>query len=709
MSLQNIIVSTPNNTENQIRMTILEMARWYVGQGISVIPVKADGSKSPAFAGWRKFADELPSDQQLQDWFAPGRVLGIGIPCGPASGNLIVLDFEFSGSSAYAEWITRLPDDVREFAESLPTVVTPSGGRHIWVRLSESQPGGKIARYASGKTKIEIRGEGHQVLAPGCPADCHATGKLYEWARGEVPTSFPEVDLDALTSLVAWAADCNEYMAPEQPRDVGRATGLPAAEDSPGNDFNRRGSWDDTGLFDAGWTWARKIDGERGFLTRPGKDGGISASVGMVSSKQAGYPYLYVWSTSTDFTSEVPFSKFAVYTQIKHAGNYSEAAKELARQGFGERLIPKERQAVDLSGFTMKLGTPTGEPVAPFGDSPIQTEDKSESERRIFKWSSELQGQAEDKAWLWKGYIAPGEITLLSASWKIGKTTLLSHLLKSFDGSKTDFLGQDVRPCRALYISEESEHHWARRRDALLLGNHVGFVCQHFKTRPNFPEWHRFIGDEVCALITKYHFDLVVVDTLASIWPVHEENDAGQVTDAIRPVKQIAKTGAGVLLIHHTRKSGGDNFVGSRGSGALPSAVDNILEFDRHSSNQKDGKRIIRAVGRNGDDVPASLLCELRDGQYIGLGDPDCPEVRTGKTGGTEPDWKTTLWTACESYGENWFGYAEVRSTFKAANKGVGVRAADMVSAVSGWFEDGELERDGEGKSASPYRFRIVK
>jgi len=111
-------------------MDILSIARWYVSQGLSVIPVKADGSKSPSINGWRKYSNELPTDETLVEWFGGTKIVGIGVPCGPASGNLVVLDFEHVGESAYFEWIQRLPDDLRKFAESLPTVVTPSGGRH---------------------------------------------------------------------------------------------------------------------------------------------------------------------------------------------------------------------------------------------------------------------------------------------------------------------------------------------------------------------------------------------------------------------------------------------------------------------------------------------------------------------------------------------------------------------------------------------------
>jgi len=69
----------------------LSIARWYVAQGISVIPVKADGSKSPLLSGWRKFSTELPDDATLEKWFGTSQLVGIGVPAGPASGNLLIL------------------------------------------------------------------------------------------------------------------------------------------------------------------------------------------------------------------------------------------------------------------------------------------------------------------------------------------------------------------------------------------------------------------------------------------------------------------------------------------------------------------------------------------------------------------------------------------------------------------------------------------
>lgn len=681
----------------------LTIARWYVSQGISVIPVKADGSKSPLLSGWRKYSNELPTDADLEKWFGAGQVVGIGIPAGPASGNLVILDFEFAEKeSAYLQWLQRLPEHLEKFVRTLPTVSTPSGGNHIWVRLPESQPGAKLARFASGKTKIEIRGEGHQVLAPGCPNECHSSGKAYSWVDPEAATSFPEVDPEIFAELVAICCACNDYQAPEQSRDKGGSAGAPSGSDSPGNDFNQKGTWEQTGIFDAGWTWSKKAGADKGFLTRPGKDSGISASVGMVSSRESGYPYLYVWSTSTDFAAETPYSRFAVYAALKHAGNYSEAAKQLQRDGYGERPgMSAHGHAVDLSGFSMKLGTPDGKPLFPFkAPVPIIVQaDGTPVEDKPFKWSSELDGQTEEATWIWKGYLARSGVTLFSALWKSGKSTLLSHLLKSLDGSQTHFLGQEVTSSRVLYVTEEAESIWAKRRDSLLLGNHVGFACRPFKMRPTMAEWRDYLK-LMADQISKHQFDLIVFDTLSKMWPVREENDAGQVEEALMPLWKISDAGAAILLVHHTRKSGGGQFVASRGSGGLPAFCEILVEFGKRENEPNKARRVISGVGRY-TDTPENLLIELTPSGYISHGDPDDAEVKAEVVGF---EWAGDLNAVLSE--TVWMTRTEIRDAIKE-RRGKGIRVADLNTELDRRWNEGELEREGGTSPADPYRYKF--
>lgn len=678
-------------------MNILEVAQQYLAAGLSVIPVKADGSKSPLITGWRKYSNALPTSEEITQWFSGGALVGIGVVPGPASGNLVVLDFEHFGESAYFEWIQRLPDNLRAVVQALPTVATPSGGRHVWIRLSDPQPGAKLARYAAGKTKIEIRGEGHQVLAPGCPAECHATGKLYEWY---IEAGIQEIDEDIWSDLLEYCCQCNEYQSPEQPRDQDRK-GTPAGEDSPGNDFNRRGTWEETGLFADGWTWSKQCGDDRGFLTRPGKESGISASVGMVCSKNHGYPYFYAWTTSTDFAAETPFSRFAVYAKLKHKGDYSEAAKELARQGYGERLT--QRKQVDLSGFTMKINTPGGAPVSPFSKPVENTTEEIES--KPFKWMSELNAQADDTKWLWKGYIPRGGIVLFSALWKAGKSTILSHLLKSFDGSQSEFLGLEITPSRVLYITEEDESIWADRRDALMINDHVGLWARPFKVRPTMQEWRDFIK-AITEQVEKHQFDLVVFDTLSKMWPTREENDAGQVEEALMPLWNISNAGTAVLLVHHMRKSDGTQFVGARGSGGLSAFVELLMEFRRASDDPKDCKRVITAQGRY-SCTPVKLECALDHGKYIGLGDSDADDTVPDERKASDPIWKKDLMKCLEEAESEWKTCGELVNALAAKRQEKAQSASEVRDILNKWINGGELERKGEGKKGDPYLYRI--
>src|SRR5262249_19604584 len=56
--------------------------------------------------------------------------------------------------------------------------------------------------------------------------------------------------------------------------------------------------------------------------------------------------------------------------------------------------------------------------------------------------------------WLWHGYLAAGQITLLAGQWKIGKTALLAALLARL-GAGGRLAGRHVRPGRAVVVSEE--------------------------------------------------------------------------------------------------------------------------------------------------------------------------------------------------------------------------------------------------------------
>lgn len=159
--------------------TVLDWARRYVAAGVSVFPVRADGSKAPAVATWTPYRERLPTDDELSDWFRAGD-RGIAAVCGPVSGGLVVFDFE--SEAAYAEWLLHAEPLAAEI-DRCPLVTTPSGGRHLYLRCPDPPRNLKLAKDASGEISIETRGTGGYVVAPGSPDACHEQDKPYKLER----------------------------------------------------------------------------------------------------------------------------------------------------------------------------------------------------------------------------------------------------------------------------------------------------------------------------------------------------------------------------------------------------------------------------------------------------------------------------------------------------------------------------------------------
>ena len=117
-------------------MTVLDWARRYVRNGLSVIPVRADGSKAPALAKGEveQYRERFPTDAELQEWFAPHRAVGVAVVCGKQSGNLAVLDIE--SEPWWRAWLARVSDT--PFAALLPHAIqryaaVPMGITLIWL------------------------------------------------------------------------------------------------------------------------------------------------------------------------------------------------------------------------------------------------------------------------------------------------------------------------------------------------------------------------------------------------------------------------------------------------------------------------------------------------------------------------------------------------------------------------------------------------
>jgi hypothetical protein len=67
------------------------------------------------------------------------------------------------------------------------------------------------------------------------------------------------------------------------------------------------------------------------YWTRPGKRAGVSATVNF-----SGKDNLYIFSTNASpFEPEKSYSKFGAYALLKHANDFTAAARALAAAGYG--------------------------------------------------------------------------------------------------------------------------------------------------------------------------------------------------------------------------------------------------------------------------------------------------------------------------------------------------------------------------------------
>lgn len=309
----------------------------YTSCGLSVIPIAPDGSKSPLVA-WTPYQTELMAPDEIRRLFQPE--CGLAVIGGAVSGGLEVLDFDHP--DIYPRWLELLGDTDPELAAvvaELPLVETPDDGRHLYYRCAAVDCNTKLAVAAKEflgpyskkkkRTLIETRGERGYVLAPPSPAACHETGRTYEHIGGVEPANVPTVSPEERQTLLQLARAFDEV--PPEPAEQHRAPAAPDQEHArPGDDFNARTDWREI-LEPHGWTLARSTP-DTTYWRRPGKTKGISATVGGASE------WLYVFSTNAPpLDPGRSYTRFAAHAALNHGGNFREATRQLATDGYGEQ------------------------------------------------------------------------------------------------------------------------------------------------------------------------------------------------------------------------------------------------------------------------------------------------------------------------------------------------------------------------------------
>jgi hypothetical protein len=249
----------------------------------------------------------------------------------------------------------------------------------------------------------------------------------------------------------------------------------------------------------------------------------------------------------------------------------------------------------------------------------ISSGGETRAERYVPQSLAELKAASRGSwNWLWHGYLASGNVTLLTSLWKAGKSTLISVLLARMKTGGT-VAGLPVGAGRAVVVSEEPPEKWVERSRRVDLDGHVDWFCLPFPGTPTEAAWL-----ELLARMTRLHQEkpiaLLVIDSLCNLSPMRSENDAVQMLRPLKPLRGLTERGVGVLIVHHPKKGRTLPGQAARGSGALAAFADIVVEMHAVSSRPEDRRRLLRSFSRHAE-TPSSLVIEwTADGtDYRGL------------------------------------------------------------------------------------------
>jgi hypothetical protein len=302
---------------------MIKAANYYTKQGFSVIPI---GENKRAVFPWTEFQSKIMDDGTIKAQFTNERCKNIAIIGGGVSGGLEIIDVDLKYDVSGTLW-ERLKESLTDLMPLLYVVRTKSGGYHLYYRCEVVEGNQKLAMRHATKEElidtphakeivlIETRGEGGYVLAP--PSEGYTKEREFV---------INTITLEQRDSILSICRSFNEVVKEVRSQVVADSE---AYATTPWDDYNSK--CDVVALLESnGWTWI-ETRGERDFLKRPGKtDSHISADY------HRGLNLFKVFSTSTQFETGRGYKPFAIYATLEHNGNFSEAAKQLIKDGYGE-------------------------------------------------------------------------------------------------------------------------------------------------------------------------------------------------------------------------------------------------------------------------------------------------------------------------------------------------------------------------------------
>jgi len=285
----------------------------------------------------------------------------------------------------------------------------------------------------------------------------------------------------------------------------------------------------------------------------------------------------------------------------------------------------------------------------------------------------------ESVDWVLDDYLPRGGLVLWVAKPKMGKSTLMYQVAVAV-AKGNNFLGRETTKGNVVILAVEEHQRDVRLRLQELGADQLPNIWVHVGPADPTPTFFQELHD----FITTNQIALVIIDTLATFWKLKDENDAGEMTQAVKPLLQLAReTEACVVLSHHSHKSEGSHGDEIRGSSALFGLVDIAVIMKQH---EIPTQRKLSAMSRY-PETPTELIVELRDGHYVSLGNPK------------DLDKKARLEKVKAAL-------TDTPERVKVIQEKSGASYRDVERLLAWLADHDQVYRTGDGKKGSPYLYQ---
>jgi len=325
-----------------------------------------------------------------------------------------------------------------------------------------------------------------------------------------------------------------------------------------------------------GWQIGRG-DADKTYCTRPNKDRGIS---GTLWSNGSFYCFT---DNATPLDGSTSYSPFALYSIVEHKGNFKDACKDLASQGFGD--------APSVSGLDRYGKSRTEE-----SSESVEESEEVASSLPIWTQASDIPEDLSKRInmrypVLIDGLIHRGTKVILGGGSKSYKTWTLLNLAVSVATGERWF-GREVvqTDLDVIFINFEVAHEFFLDR--------VKTVCKSMGVTPpeNLKIWSlRGVCNDLSLILKALDeridrgVSLIVIDPIYKGLAGRDENSAGDMGQLMNEVEAIVeKTGACVAFAAHYSKGNQadkDPLDRVSGSGVFARDPDTIMGLTAHEED----------------------------------------------------------------------------------------------------------------------------